>query len=378
MTTIRNAMIVGGGVGGMVAAIGLQRAGIATTVIEICARGERPGTGICLQGNALRALHQLDLAEECIATGFGFETVELLDHQGRSLRVQPMARTFQQDRPAAAAIRRAKLSEIFEHHAESAGADIRHEVSVSTVTQNSDGVDVTLTNGDQARVDLLVVADGAYSKTRALVFGPELVPQYTGQGGWRLTVPRPRDLDGFKLFSVPNTNNTVGTFPLSAKYCYFFYLENTPAKLRMPSDQLCRLFTERMEPFSAPMIRTAVQAMEGAHELSYRPFDILLVPAPWHRGRIVLLGDAAHSMTPQLTSGGGMAIEDAVVLSELLASHGDVFTALDAYSARRYRRVERVFNYSLQICRSEQGSSNSKDLSMQLLREGYEFLAQAF
>lgn len=378
MTAIRNAMIVGGGIGGMVAAIGLQRAGIATTVIEIGARGERPGTGICLQGNALRALHQLDLADECIASGFGFETVELLDNAGRSLRVQPMARTFQQDRPAAAAIRRAKLADIFQKHAERAGAKVHCEVSISTVSQNADGVDVTLTNGERARVDLLVVADGAYSKTRALVFGPELVPEYVGQGGWRLTVPRPRDLDGFKLFSVPNTNNTVGTFPLSADCCYFFYLENTPTKPRMPSDQLGRLFTERMEPFGAPMVRTAVQAMQGPHELSYRPFDILLVPAPWHRGRIVLLGDAAHSMTPQLTSGGGMAIEDAVVLSELLASHGDVFAALDSYSARRYRRVERVFNYSLQICRCEQESANTKDVSMRLLREGYEFLAEAF
>ena len=377
MTAIRNAMIVGGGIGGMVAAVGLQRAGIETTVVELLRRGERPGTGISLLGNALRALARLDLTEECFEWGFGFDSVELLDREGRSLQRQPVARTFRPDRPASVGIRRAKLAEIFESHAESAGVDIRHEVSVSSLTQDVGGVNVSLSNGQQTRVDLLVVADGVYSKTRAVVFGPQFVPQYTGQSGWRLTVPRPRELDGFKLFGADG-NHTVGVIPLSADTCYFFDLENNPVKPRKPADQLDRLFAQLLEPFEAPMVRAALKAMDGSHELSFRPFDILLMPSPWHQGRIVLLGDAAHSLTPQLTSGGGMAIEDAVVLTELLEQHDELAAALDAYSARRHGRVERTFNYSLQLCRWEQESANNKPKSMALLKEGYSFLAQPF
>jgi 2-polyprenyl-6-methoxyphenol hydroxylase-like FAD-dependent oxidoreductase len=377
MTAVRSALVVGGGIAGMSAAAALARAGVETTLLEISPKGQRPGTGISLLGNALRALDQLSLADECIQQGFGYDSVEQLDSAGRSLRRQPIPRFFRPERPACAGIRRAKLSEIFEEGAQRAGVDIRHEVTVAALRQDRQSVYATLTDGQETRTDVLVIADGVYSKTRAMAFNNAHTPEYIGQGGWRLTVPRPADLDGFKLF-IAEHNLTVGVLPLSADCCYFFYLENTATKPRIVADQMDRCFAQRMEPFEAPMIRGAVDAMRREHELSYRPFDILLMPHPWHNGRVVLIGDAAHSLTPQLTSGGGMALEDAVVLAEAVAGSDDVDTALNAYSERRYSRVQQVFNNSLQICRLAQGDRDTKQASVDVLRASYGLLAQSY
>ncbi|XUJ37104.1 FAD-dependent monooxygenase [Bradyrhizobium japonicum] len=109
--------------------------------------------------------------------------------------------------------------------------------------------------------------------------------------------------------------------------------------------------------------------------ISYRPFDVLMMPAPWHRGRVVLLGDAAHSLMPQMTSGGGMAIEDALVLAQELNRNDDLETALKTYCRRREERVGRVYDIAYAICREERKPEHGRDYSMGLLREGYAFLA---
>ena len=143
-------------------------------------------------------------------------------------------------------------------------------------------------------------------------------PVYSGQGVWRYTIPRPADVNGLTLHRTRD-GAVVGALPLSEDDCYLFYLENTAEHVHMPPDRLGELLRERLAPFSAPMIRDAVEGMDASRHISFRPIDHVLLPAPWHQGRVVLLGDAAHALTPQLTSGGGMAIEDAVVLCEELA-----------------------------------------------------------
>src|SRR5581483_10577373 len=136
MTAVHNALVVGGGIAGMSAAAALARAGVETRLLEINPQGQRPGTGISLLGNALRALDQLSLADECIQEGFGYDSMEQFDSAGRSLRKQPIPRFFRPERPACAGIRRARLAEILEEGAQSAGVAIRHEVTVSTLRQD--------------------------------------------------------------------------------------------------------------------------------------------------------------------------------------------------------------------------------------------------
>jgi 2-polyprenyl-6-methoxyphenol hydroxylase-like FAD-dependent oxidoreductase len=102
------------------------------------------------------------------------------------------------------------------------------------------------------------------------------------------------------------------------------------------------------------------------------------MPTPWHRGRVVLIGDAAHSLTPQMTSGGGLALEDAVVLSRLIASGRAIPDVLDEFSASRFPRVKQVYDASLQICRWEQMAEYDRSLMAKLMGETHAFLAGPF
>ena len=118
--------------------------------------------------------------------------------------------------------------------------------------------------------------------------------------------------------------------------------------------------------------------MDASRHISFRPIDHVLLPAPWHQGRVVLLGDAAHALTPQLTSGGGMAIEDAVVLCEELHAHEDVEAALDAYGTRRAERVRPIYEHSLAICKAEQDPAIPDEQTVGIMMNGYALLAQPF
>jgi 2-polyprenyl-6-methoxyphenol hydroxylase-like FAD-dependent oxidoreductase len=369
--------IAGAGIGGLTLGHGLARAGNEVRIIEAAARGDRLGTGITLLGNALRALDRIGLATPVLAAGYGWDVVSTRDADGNVLHQQTVPRTYKPDAPAAVGIMRTRLGDLMERHAIESGAEIDFRTTVERIEQGEDGVTVRLSSGDSDQCDVLVAADGAYSRTRLQHFGEGLRPRYCGMGGWRYTIPRPDNLNGLVLYRSPD-GHIVGGLPLSKDECYLFYLENTAEHMRMPPDRLGEMLRERLAPFGAPEIQEAIELIDDRRHISFRPFDIILVPSPWHRGRIVLLGDAAHSLTPQLTSGGGMAIEDAVVLCDELAAKGSVAEALEAYSARRSTRVGRIYETSLAICRLEQDPSVGGEEPMRLMAEGHAVLAQPF
>jgi 2-polyprenyl-6-methoxyphenol hydroxylase-like FAD-dependent oxidoreductase len=307
------AVVIGAGIAGLSTAVGLARSGVEVDVIEADSPSERTGAGISLLGNALRALGELDLADPCLESGYGFDRIDIVDGDGNVMMSDRPPRTFRSDRPASFGILRSKLYSVLADGATTAGARLHYECTVASIDQDDDGADVTLSSGEEIRADLVVAADGTYSSTRASVFGTEHAPTYVGQGAWRITFPRPDDLQGLVLMRN-DAGQAGGAIPLSDDSCYVFTLETTAARVRMRDDQLPELMAERLGAFTAPLMRAAAAAIRPDN-VTYRPFDILLMPMPWHRGRVVLIGDAAHSLTPQMTSGGGLALEDSVVLS---------------------------------------------------------------
>jgi 2-polyprenyl-6-methoxyphenol hydroxylase-like FAD-dependent oxidoreductase len=363
-------IIAGGGIGGLTLAHALARSGAEARVIEAARREDRLGTGITLLENALRALERVGLADPVVAAGLEWDTVTTRDAAGNLLHEQTLPR-------AALGIMRTGLGELLERHAVASGASIDFTTTVDRVEDGGRGVAVTLSSGEDDRCDVLVAADGAYSALRTLAFGAQHRPAYSGQGVWRYTIPRPAGLAGFTLWRAAD-GTVVGGLPLSRDDCYLFYLEHTPAHVRFPADRLGELLCERLAPFAAPEIRDAVAEMEPGRHISFRPIDHLLVAPPWHRGRVVLLGDAAHALTPQLTSGGGMAIEDAVVLGEELSGAGDIDAALAAYSARRADRVRGIYERSLAICTAEQDPATTDEQVLRILGEGHALLARPF
>ncbi|MGJ7542446.1 FAD-dependent monooxygenase [Variovorax sp. LT1R16] len=371
-------LVVGGGIGGMALAIGAAHNGMEVRVIEAGHRLDQHGTGINLMGNALKALDSLGLADACLENGYGWDTVRNKNARGELLNQLDSPRFFRPDAPSALGIMRPRLAEILEANALAHGVKIEHRTRVSGMIQDDDGVTVSLDNGETDRCDLLVAADGVYSTTREMVFGTQHRPTYVGQGSWRYTARRSAEVEGLNLYH-DDRGHAVGALPLSLELCYFFFVENSETRPCVPTAEIQAMFRQRLEGFDAPEIRDAVAALNADSYISFRPFDVLLMPQPWYHGRVVLLGDAAHSVTPHLTSGGGMAVEDAVVLGQELAhSPDDVPRALAAYCERRGPRVKKVYETTLAISQIEQDPLGSGGAAMALMHEGYAFLAQPF
>lgn len=378
MSGVRSVVIVGGGIAGLTLAVALRREGIQARIIEKGNRATRLGTGISLLGNALRALHKIELADTCISAGYGYDCVKTRDASGRLLDEMRPPRSFRDDRPGAFGIMRPVLADILERAAVSGGARIDFETTLTGFAQHDDRVDLELSNGERISADVVVGADGAYSAMRAALFGKKPEPTYCGQGGIRLTAPRPANMDGVTFYRSEQ-GAAIGAIPLSQDCCYYFVLENGERYGTLTTEQIADIWKQRVAPYSAPELVETARTVNAASPISYRPFDVLMLPRPWHKGRIALIGDAVHSMSPQLTSGGGMAIEDAVVLAQILGGADDVAEALDEFDDRREPRVRPILETSLQICKNEQSPSlASHQKSMELLGKGYALLAQPF
>jgi 2-polyprenyl-6-methoxyphenol hydroxylase-like FAD-dependent oxidoreductase len=376
MAAVNHVLVVGGGIAGLTAALALRRQGIACRVIEIGQPSDRLGTGIMLLGNSLRALDMVGLADACIDAGYTYEHVTWYDTAGNLRAENRIPNLFDPKRAANVGIMRPVLGNLLEAAAIDAGAQIDFGTTVAHIEQSDAGVAVTLSTGELVKTDLLVAADGVYSKTRSAVFGDQHVPTYCGQGGWRYTTLRSDKLHGMTLYRDPK-GPALGGLPLSKTHCYYFFLENEPIPSHKPKEKLIELFRAHLTPYTAPELLEAWARMDQHSHISYRPFDVLLMPEPWFKGRVVLIGDAAHSVTPQLTSGGGMAIEDAVVLAEELAAPGAVQTALAEFMRRRGERVKGIYETTFAISRNEQ-SARDDAVAWKLLQRGYEILGAPF
>ena len=368
MTHTKRVLVVGCGIGGATLAYTLRRAGLEAHCIDIKSSTPTTGSGINLMHNTLRVLGAIGLAEQCLDSGFPFQAFKQHDAAGHLLMTNPA--------PSCCGIRRPELARILETAAESTGAVLERNLTVSDLVDRGDLVEVTLSDGRQQSYDLVVAADGAYSKLRERVFGLQHGAWFAGQSVWRFNAPRPSDVDAFCLYRSADGRRTIGAFPTSKESCYFFSLENSAEPLHLPNEQLKALLVERLAAFSAPSIQNSLAHVTDPTQVIFRPFHVTLVPAPWHRGRVVLVGDAAHSPTPQMTSGGGMAIEDAAVLTECLTQTASVPEALQAYSSRRFDRVKTVWEASLQLCKYEQESVPNPQRSAALLLQTYQYLGQ--
>lgn len=362
-------LIVGTGIGGGAAACALAKAGANVHAIEIKPEIPTTGTGICLLANTMRAIAALGLEEQCLDHGARIKTFREMDLAGRSLSSSPM--------PQGCGMKRPDLARVLEGGATKAGAFLEKGVSVESLHETLEGVEVTFTNGKQAVYDLVVAADGAYSKLRDQFFGVEYAAKFVGQSCWRFSAARTEEVDGLAIYR--SQKGAVGAIPTGPDSCYLFVLENSKEPIRMSAEESLQVLRQRLSEYTAPTVRAAIDAIQSPDQVLFRPFDGTFVPGPWNRGRIVLMGDAAHAPTPQLTSGGGMAIEDAVVMGESVANHKSIEEVLAAYNARRVPRAKRVWDNTVQLCKYEQNpTAENNEKSNALLLESYKLLAEPY
>jgi 2-polyprenyl-6-methoxyphenol hydroxylase-like FAD-dependent oxidoreductase len=136
--------------------------------------------------------------------------------------------------------------------------------------------------------------------------------------------------------------------PMSEDLMYLLLVTMEPGNPKMPADQLHRLLRERLKEYGG-LIAELSEEITDPHAVVYRPMETVFVPPPWHRGRVMLIGDAAHAGTPHLAQGAAMAIEDAVLLAEFLAGSEDLSHTLERFAARRLHRCRLVMDVGLQL-----------------------------
>jgi 2-polyprenyl-6-methoxyphenol hydroxylase-like FAD-dependent oxidoreductase len=347
MKPIRRVLIVGGGIGGLSLAVALGRQGIQAEIVEIKSEHNVYGVGIIQPGNALRALNGLGLMERCLAEGLQIDYYEMNDSDGEFIARMKLLRIASPDIPAVNGLPRMALHRILTEAATAVGARIRLGLSVQALEQADDEVDVTLTDGSREKYDLVVGADGIRSRIRTLLFGGQFDPQYTGHGVWRFTTSRPPEIDHQIMYFGVGVK--AGIMPVSKDQMYLLLVTNEPGNPRFETDQLARLLRERLHSFTAPLVRQIREQIEDPARVIYGPIEEVIIPSPWYRGSVLLIGDAAHASGPHVSQGATMAIEDAVVLAELIAEGEGVEKTLARFMERRYERCKFVQDISHQI-----------------------------
>ncbi|MDQ0573909.1 FAD-dependent oxidoreductase [Agromyces albus] len=349
MTAVSRVAIVGSGVAGTAAAILLAEGGVHVDVFEQKPDLSTLGSGITLQGNALRVFDRLGVWERVKEAGYTFDVLGLRapGPDAQVIAQIPDAPTGGPEYPATLGMYRPDLARILADRATELGARIHYGTTVTSFTQDPDGVDVTLSDGSTGRYDVLIGADGLHSSIRKQL-GIETEPQRTGMGIWRAFVPRPAEVTHTDLYYGGGVY-IAGYCPTSDDMMYAYLVEPAQDRHLLSPEEGVEVMKELSRSYGGPWNEIR-ESLGEASRVNYTWFTKHVVPDAWNRGRVVIIGDAAHSCPPTIAQGAAQAAEDALVLSELLLSRDAIDQSLwDAFHARRLPRATQVVEASVQL-----------------------------
>jgi 2-polyprenyl-6-methoxyphenol hydroxylase-like FAD-dependent oxidoreductase len=349
MPAVESVLVVGGGAAGTATAILLAQAGVTVDLVEVKPEPTALGSGITLQGNALRVLRQLGVWDDVRAAGYPFDSLGLRapDPNGTLVAEIPDVKTGGPDLPGTFGMPRPDLARILLERALSAGAKVRFGTTFTELTQDGAGVELTFSDGSTGQYDLVVGADGIRSWTRRAL-GINLETRATGMGIWRAFGPRPASVTRTDLY-YGGPSYIAGYCPTGENSLYAYIVEAAQDRSTLTPEQQLATMRELSEAYHGPWddIRPT---LTDPSRVNYTWFETHVLPVPWNRGRIVLIGDAAHTCPPTIAQGAAQALEDAAVLGELLLAADEVDQQLwDTFHARRYDRAKTVVDASNQL-----------------------------
>lgn len=350
MSAARAALVVGGGVAGMSAAIMLRRAGVEVQLIDIAADWKMAGAGLTISASTLRAMRMAGVLDQVMEEGHTHAGIQVCDVQGRPLRVVNSPPLPDADVPGAGGILRPTLHGIMSARLRELGVPVRLGLTATGIETTGKHTRVLLSDGSDVTVDLLVGADGLFSGMRKLLFPEAAAPAFTGQACWRLVIPRPPQIAMRHFFLGGPVK--VGLTPVSQEEMYMFLLEHVPDNPWRPTETQHETLRDLLSGYGGILadIRAGLNAQS---QIIYRPLESHLLRHDWWRGNAILIGDAAHATTPQLASGAGMALEDGIVLADEVARAASLPEAFAGFMRRRYERCRMVVENSLEIGRLE-------------------------
>ncbi len=349
MTFQGKVLIIGGGIGGLALALFLRKAGILSAVYEAFPYREGVGGGLNLAPNGMNVLAALGLAEKTMACGSVALEVCFRNERGRVL-ARFRNGSVEKYGQSAASLTRSALYEVLADEMNAQRLEINYEKRLKTITQDATQAVAHFADGTYAEGDILIGADGIHSQTRSIILPNGPKPAYIGiiaMGGLVLGSAVPSMLRRDKQ-SLNFTYGPKGFFGYMGVHAgNVMWWSNLPSEKELTPEELAGLSLESIK-------KDMLAIYHGYHEpipaliantlspVKVNISDILSLPK-WHAGRVLLIGDAAHAVSPNAGQGASMALEDAMYLAKLLRDSGDDYEHVFAqFETDRNPRVEKI------------------------------------
>lgn len=329
-------LIAGAGMGGLCAAIALRQAGHQVHLYERATTLAPVGAAISIWPNGMKVLHALGVGAAAEAVAGDMRAMSYFSHTGDLLTRFSLAPLYQQVQQRACPIARAALQQLL---LEAVGEEaVTLGVGCESYTETAEGVCVQLSNGEAVTADLLVAANGTHSTLRSAVAGEPIDRQYCGYVNWNGRIRMEAALgDPYEWAQFVGEHKRVSLMPMGTDEFYFFFDVPLPAGTPNVREQYRAELQKHFEGWAAP-VQQLIEQLDTAAVARVEIHDTRRVPR-LVTGRVALLGDAAHAMTPNIGQGGCQAMEDAWVLARCLERADTLNAGLNAYEHQRADRV---------------------------------------
>lgn len=343
----KRALVIGGGIGGLSAALALRQIGMDVQVFEATHEIREVGAGVTLWSNAVRALQQLGLSDALRTIGMPATSRVISTWRGEVLSHIEVKQLACGLGAAILVCHRADIHAALLHAF--GEAHVQLQARCLRVLQDGKNVGAQLEDGREITGDLLIAADGVHSVIRSQLFGARPL-RYAGYTTWRgIAQLEDTQIPVGVSSETWGYGSRIGLIPLTHGRMYWFTGLTTPEDEgkeetgQQKKQRMQNLFQAWHSPIEATIEATEPSTIIRAGIYEMEPLQ------RWFVGRVALLGDAAHAMTPNMGQGACQAIEDAVVLGKCLKEVQDIPTALRYYEMRRIKRVQRVSLQSRRI-----------------------------
>jgi len=333
-------LVVGGGIAGLTLTGLLQQRGFKPTLVEQIPEYGTVGYVIVLWPSGSRILKGLGVYRSLLDVGLQCTTYNVSDEQGQMLHSYSVQNITEKYGPMLSTYRPDLINVI----KEAVDPDsIRMSTTVDKIDQTNDEVYVTFSDGTEETYDLVVGCDGVRSKTRDLVFG-DVPLSYSGMTGWSFWV-KPNIAKTLQIAEYWGTGKFFGIWPTKGRLSVFTSIRNNVQEPDPVESRIDRI-QENFKNFGG-LVPEILEGLDDPNEIFHGHYNDLRMKK-WHKGRVVLVGDAAHAILPTAGGGVSMAMESAAVLVDELCRTDSKYIeqAFESYITRRRSRVDKIQNQS--------------------------------